>query len=170
MCANGRNGAPYVRYVAQVTCDKPSCERGSRASYVRPYNWRQHVSPHVGNTCPLMSCPPSATRVPSSRRQPPPSTGAGVKLRGAPRYRLRAHPCVTHPQAPWRGRALPLAPAPTRPQPPGARQGHRRPTALPAPPPSACQRLPGAATAPLGTPTAWTYSASGALCAYNVNG
>ncbi len=37
MCANGRNGAPYVRYVAQVTCDKPSCERGSRASYVRPY-------------------------------------------------------------------------------------------------------------------------------------
>ncbi len=45
MCANGRISAPYVRYVAQVMCDRPAFERAPRASYVRPYTRGAHSAP-----------------------------------------------------------------------------------------------------------------------------
>ena len=39
------------------------------------------MSPHGGTDCPLMPCPLSALRVPSSRRQPPPPAPARAPLR-----------------------------------------------------------------------------------------
>jgi len=137
MCANGRNGAPYVRYVAQVTCDKPSFERGSRASYVRPYT-PTVASPNRIATASRTPSWPSMSPLPS-RLSPSPKTcdPHPTPTRGEARLALcRLTPRqmsgeedhdLSHPR-----RARPVLPRPRRPprprrQPPG--RPPRRPLA-----------------------------------------
>ncbi len=114
---------------------------------------RQPLSPHGGNSCPLMRPPPSALYVPSSSRQRPPERHRRCdRASRPPRYPLRALPC-----SPALDPSAAVAQRVARPRPPApptrvalairARPHHGAPTA-PRSPARAPQGIGGTRTTP----------------------